>query len=113
MTWAFEKIQIAPEIQADEQTNRRVHEATRLLQSVVGKAARRLRVAWTAVEKDQMQLTLTDSTGEVSATFPVEDLIVGFRLRQQLSGLWNDLLDIRIEIQMDRIEHPDDEVAVS
>jgi hypothetical protein len=113
MNWSFENLEIAPAIQADETTSRHVHWATRMLQTVVGKSARRLRVKWSITSASQLQLTLSDSTGEVSTVFTVAELSGDFSLRRRLSDLWNDLLDVRMDIQMDRILHPEDEVAVS
>lgn len=113
MTWPFEKLEVAPEIQGDERLRRCVEDATRLLQRKVGKSARRLQVRWSVVGPGEVRLTMTDSTGEVSGTFRTEDLAYGFRLKRRLSKLWGDLLGARMEIQLDRILHPEDEVAVS
>ena len=97
---------------------RRVAEATRQLQRLVGKSACRLRVKWDLVESNRIRLTLADSTGQVADEFtpdqlaPNDELARGFRLRRRLSKLWGELLDIRLDIQLERILHPEDEVAV-
>jgi hypothetical protein len=113
MTWPFEKLDVATEIQGDERLRRSVEDATRLLQRKVGKSARRLQVRWSMVGPGEVRLTLADSTGEVSGNFRTDDLVYGFRLKRRLSRLWGDLLDTRMDIQLDRILHPEDEVAVS
>jgi hypothetical protein len=113
MTWPFETLDVAAEIQGDERLRRSVEDATRLLQRKVGKSARRLQVHWSLLGPEEVRLTLADSTGKVSGGFRPDDLGYGFRLKRRLSRLWGDLLDVRMEIQLDRILHPEDEVAVS
>ncbi len=118
MTCEFENLEIAPDIHADDALRRRVAEATRQLQRLVGKSSRRLRVKWDLVGSNRIKLTLVDSTGQVAGEFtpdelaPTDELARGFRLRRRLSNLWGALLDIRMDIQLDRILHPEDEVAV-
>jgi hypothetical protein len=112
MIWPFEKLEIAPEIHADERLRRSVDDATRLLQRKVGKSARRLQVKWSWVGHNEVKLILADSTGEVCGNFTTDELVYGFRLKRRLSRLWGELLDTRMEIQLNRILHPEDEVAV-
>ena len=47
MNGSFQNLDIDQAIRSDEAISRRVSEATRLLQSVVGKSAGRIQVKWT------------------------------------------------------------------
>ena len=94
----FVQFEIAPEIEADGDILPGVEEATRKLQTRLGKSAGRVRVFWESAGQNLVRLKLADTTGEASTVIAAKDIQEGERrLLRKIWRVWGELLDIRME----------------
>ena len=108
MQTAFANLTMAPDLAADQAQLRLIESATRLLESVVGRSAGRIRVAWESAEPGWVRLRLDDPVAEASQEIPVSELTNEVRLRHRLSHQWSHLLGRRVDVLLEPVLHPTD-----
>ena len=112
MQTLFKELTIAPGIAADPRLLRDVESASNLLESVVGKGAGRLHVAWSSAGRDNVELRLADAIVDGSVVVPADELRSEARLRHRMWTLWDDMLGRRVEALIEPIIHPNGASAV-
>jgi hypothetical protein len=104
----FKELKIVPAIGDDPRLLRQVESASRLLESVVGRSAGRIRAVWEPGEPGWIRLRLDDPVVESSVEFPATELQDESRLRRRLSHLWSHLLGRRVDVLLEPVLHPTD-----
>ncbi|HEX4591301.1 MAG TPA: hypothetical protein VH120_15300 [Gemmataceae bacterium] len=94
-------------IKSDKQLAAAVDEASSLLETILGRAADTVTAEW-SIEADPqgrkvVLLKISDWTGAVSTMIAPEDLSRPYRLYSRLHKLWGDLLQVRSDRQLQKL----------
>ncbi|HJT76798.1 MAG TPA: hypothetical protein VJ739_06310 [Gemmataceae bacterium] len=85
-----------------------LQEATDRLEEVLGESAGLVSAEWDRTQDARgrvlYRLRLSDFTGQVSATFTHEELQSPGHMRFRLLGLWGDLLQMRSDEQVKKLQ---------
>jgi hypothetical protein len=94
----------APDLYAKAQ------QATALLEDILKASAGRVTAEWDRIQDDQglpaVSLRLADSTGARSAALAAWELEQRGQLRFRLYRIWDDLLRVRAEKQLEKLMEP-------
>jgi hypothetical protein len=85
-----------------------LQQATNRLEEVLGPSADLVSAEWDRTQDQRGRtlytLTVSDFTGEASASFTPEELQAPGRLRSRLLALWGDLLQARSDAQVKKLQ---------
>jgi hypothetical protein len=85
-----------------------LRQATKSLEEVLGPSAQLVSAEWDQSRDErgrpQYTLRLSDFSGEVSAPFTPDELRSPTRLRSRLLDLWGDLLQVRSNTQVKKLQ---------
>jgi hypothetical protein len=108
---------IANAIRTDPDLLAKVERASQLLREELGKSAGTVKAEWALVEDPKgrclLELILSDWTGKVQGLFAPDELEKEPQVRVRLHHLWGDLLQVRSDKQMERLNQLVDQLKGS